>query len=339
MQHAEQIGAGHRISQRPQDDRRFVERFENNRRFIAAAYQTIATAVREGETIPSAAEWVIDNYHIVEEQLREIREDLPRRFYNELPKLEHGDWAGFPRVYELAHHLVVHTDSSLNQELIVGFVEAYQRTAPLSSGEIWAVPTMLRLVLVENLRRLCAHVLASRTLQKQAAGVCRQWLADHSSSGATGVPMDSPALLVHLLDCLRATNPERAGVVVAEVAQRFGQPYEAVDELVRHEQQRQAADQVSVGNIITSMQLLSGLDWKEFFEQVSLVERILRQDPAQVYAAMDFSTRDQYRHEVEALSKRSRAQETQVATAAIECANEADRREESDLRRRHVGFF
>jgi len=337
--HAELIAAAHRIAEHRQDDRRFIERFENNQQFIAAAYQTIAKAVRDGETISSAAEWVIDNYHIVEEQLREIREDLPKRFYDELPKLAHGDWAGFPRVYELAHHLVVHTDSNLNLELIASFVEAYQRTAHLTSGEIWAIPIMLRLVLVENLRRLCAHVLAGRELRIEAAGMCRMWLADHSRAVLASAPTESPALMVHLLDCLRETNPEHAGIVVSEVAQKFGQPSDAVDELVRHERQRQAADQVSVGNIITSMQLLSGLDWKEFFERVSQVEQILRQDPAQVYAAMDFSTRDHYRHEIESLSKRSRFLETQVAAAVIELANTADRREESDLRRRHVGFF
>jgi cyclic beta-1,2-glucan synthetase len=337
--HAEQIATGHRLSERRHEDRRFIERFDSNHRFIAAAYQEITNAVHNGESIPSAAEWVIDNYHIIEEQLREIREDLPRQYYQELPKLEHGNWAGFPRVYDLAHELVVHTDSSLNQDLIVNFVEAYQRTTDLTSGEIWAVPIMLRLVLVENLRRLCSHVLMSRALRGQAAEISRQWLAEHSTAGGNPMPLDSPTLVVHLLDCLRESNPERAGVCLADVAQRFGQPHEAVDQLVRHEQQRQAADQVSVGNIITSMQLLSGLDWKNFFEQVSPVERILRQDPAQVYPGMDFSTRDQYRHEVEELAKRCRISETKVAATAIACANESDRREETDLRRRHVGFF
>ena len=127
--HAEQLAAQHRVSQRGssrrRDDQRFIDSFESNRRFVAAAYRTISKAARDGEPITPAAEWVLDNYHIVEEQLREIREDLPRGFYHELRKLDEGPWAGFPRVYELAHELVVHTDSSLDYELIAGFVEAY----------------------------------------------------------------------------------------------------------------------------------------------------------------------------------------------------------------------
>ena len=100
----------------------------------------------------------------MQEQLREIREDLPRSFYDELPKLASPPFAGFPRVYELAHELVVHTDSSLDEELIAGFIASYQQVTPLTSGEIWAVPIMLRLVLVENLRRLCGHMLVESLL-------------------------------------------------------------------------------------------------------------------------------------------------------------------------------
>ena len=351
--HAEQIALRHQTSGRRHDDRRFIERFESNRRFIAASYQRIADAVRSGESISPAAEWVVDNYHIIEEQLREIREDLPQQYYRELPKLDQGEWSGFPRVFELAHDLIVHTDSGLSQDLIVSFVDAYQRTTSLTSGEVWAVPIMLRLVLVENLRRLSAHILAGRELRVRAEDLTRRWLADQSSTGPSS-PLDSPALVVHLLDCLREANPERAGVCLADVAQRFGKPHEAIDELVRKEQQRQAADQVSVGNIITSMQLLNGLDWKKFFEQVSLVEQTLRQDPAQVYQEMDFSTRDQYRHAVEAIAKRCQTLETDVASVAIELARSEAARSElarsevartakstktTICARRHVGHY
>src|SRR4029077_1255382 len=124
--HAAEIAARHRTSDSPLEDNRCVDRFRSNCHVIASVYHAITAAVRGGEQIAPTAEWVLDNYHIVEEQLREIREDLPRRFYRELPRLTDGEWAGFPRVYEVAHELVVHTDSSLDEELIAGFVESYQ---------------------------------------------------------------------------------------------------------------------------------------------------------------------------------------------------------------------
>ncbi len=153
--YAEQFAASQVVSRRGAD-RRLVDRFESNSRFIADAYRAISQSIRDGEPLAPDAEWLVDNYYVVEEQLREIREDLPRSYYLELPKLASGPFAGFPRVYELAHELVVHGDSSLDEELISGFIAAYQRVVPLTSGELWAVPIMLRVVLVENLRRLCA---------------------------------------------------------------------------------------------------------------------------------------------------------------------------------------
>ncbi len=341
--HAEQFAAQQRVSQRVssrgRDDKRFVDSFENNSRFVAAAYRTISTAVRNGEPITPAAEWVLDNYHIVEEQLREIREDLPRGFYHELPKLDEGPWAGFPRVYELAHELVVHTDSSLDYDLIAGFVEAYQRVTPLTSGEIWAVAIMLRLVLVENLRRLCGHILAAREHRRHAERMIEKWRAGQPQPDTSDSPAPHPLLLMHLMDRLRESNPEQRGICLAEVAERLNLQDDTIDDLARKEQQRLAADQVSIGNVVTSMQLLGGLDWKAFFERVSLVEQSLREDPAHVYEHMDFATRDNYRHEIERLAKRCRLDETHVARAAIELTHESERSETTDVRRRHVGFF
>src|SRR5262249_2710965 len=148
--------------------------------------------------------------------------------------------------------------SSLDQELIVAFVEAYQTAAALTSGEIWAVPIMLRLVLVENLRRLCCHVLAAREHRRHAEKLVESWRGGAPPPAPQG-DIDHSLLAMHLMDRLRESNPEERGISLAEVAGRLGHPHDALEELVRKEQQRMAADQVSIGNVITSMQLLGGL--------------------------------------------------------------------------------
>src|ERR1041385_8892544 len=114
--------------------------------------------MREGRPISPAAEWLVDNYHIVEEQLREIREDLPRSYYHELPKLADGELQGYPRIYSVALELIAHTDSHLDTNTLQRFIRAYQTVAPLSIGELWAVAITLRLALVENLRRLAITI-------------------------------------------------------------------------------------------------------------------------------------------------------------------------------------
>ena len=208
--HSARSGAG---------DRRFIDRFESNCRFIATAYQTIIASVRDQEAIAPDAEWLVDNYYVVQEQLREIREDLPRNFYLELPKLSSAPFAGFPRVYELAHELVVHTDSSLDEELIAGFISSYQQVTPLTSGEIWAVPIMLRLVLVENLRRLCDYILASRTCRAHAAQL--RIVVWKSGSNTRLPPRDDPrfaALVTEMVECMHDATGDHAGLSMREVA-------------------------------------------------------------------------------------------------------------------------
>jgi cyclic beta-1,2-glucan synthetase len=320
-------------------DRRLVDRFESNSRFIADAYRAISQSIRDGEPLAPDAEWLVDNYYVVEEQLREIREDLPRSYYLELPKLASGPFAGFPRVYELAHELAVHSDSSLDEELISGFIAGYQRVVPLTSGELWAVPIMLRLVLVENLRRLCAHMLAARQCRDEANQILGRWTSGDDTFSIGDIDDGYSMLVTELIECLRDSSANGGVLAPHELAERLGQPQEILDECVRREQQRLAANQVSIGNAITSMRLISALDWSLFFERVSLVEQILRRDPLGVYAKMDFATRDQYRHEIERIAKRGEHGETQIASAALERALLASGKADTDTRQHHVGYY
>ena len=110
----------------------------------------------------------MDNFHVVEEQIREIRDDLPRGFYRQLPKLADGPLEGYPRVFGIAWAFVAHTDSHFDPQTLIRFVQAYQRVQPLTIGELWAVAITLRIVLVENLRRLAARIARSRAARQQA---------------------------------------------------------------------------------------------------------------------------------------------------------------------------
>ncbi len=137
-------------------------------RCCSRAYRTLAAAAGEGHPISPAAEWLLDNYHLVEEQIREIRQDLPPSFYRLLPKLANGPFDGYPRVLGVAWAFVAHTDSRFDPETLRHFVRAYQRVQPLTIGELWAVAITLRIVLVENLRRAAARIVSSRAARQEA---------------------------------------------------------------------------------------------------------------------------------------------------------------------------
>jgi cyclic beta-1,2-glucan synthetase len=329
-------------------------------RELDRAHRRIAQASRREEAITPDAEWLIDNYHIVEETLREVRIDLPGGYYRELPKLADGPLAGYPRVYALAVALIAHTDSCLEETNITRFVQAYQTVTPLTIGEVWAVPIMLRLGLLENLRRLARQMMSAWDDRDEAED-WKNLLVECKDLGPAALdrrlrgPAEqvrsawSDAFVVQLLQALRDHGPD-AYLGTEWLENRLRQRNIQPAEVLRREHQRQAANQVSVGNCVTCLRLLSALDWTVFFERTSLVEKVLREDPAAVYARQDFATKDRYRRTVEILARGSGQDELQVARLAVDLAKpprdgdgqtsppEPDRITAA-ARERHVGFY
>ncbi len=343
-QYAQTLAAEHKTVTR-KGRAQLLPRLEDNGRKLEAAYKLLVEALRQGHAISPAAEWLVDNFHIVEEQLREIRQDLPKSYYHELPKLAHGELEGYPRIYSVALELIAHTDSRLDTQTLQRFIAAYQIVAPLSIGELWAVAITLRLALVENLRRLAITIARARARRDEADKLADK-LLEIASLQPTGVMAflnervgkreDLPhPFLVQLVQRLREQHPSVMPVMgwIEKLLVRQGT---SVEQIIHLEHQRQAAAQVTVGNIITSMRLLSTLDWNDFFEKVSLIEPLLGKDPAGVYSRMEFASRDRYRHVVERISKRTRASELKIAQAAIDLAAQAD---ETSPAQRHVGYY
>ncbi len=311
-----------------------LRRFRENGRALTRTHAEIVVASRK-EALGADAEWLLDNYHIIEETLREVRHDLPRGFYHELPKVGAGPFRGLPRVYALSVELIAHTDSSLDETNITRFVQAYQTHTPLTIGELWAVPIMLRVGLLENLRRLAGRMLHTRSERQKA----EQWAAHllgpkGREPWPAGPETWTDPCVVHVLRALRDRGLE-ATAAIDWLEQGVGRCGHAAADVLRRENGRQAANQVSVGNCVTSLRLLGNLDWTVFFERTSAVEALLRTDPAGVYARQDFATRDRYRRAVERLARGSRREEPDTARRALGLAG---RGAPGDVRR-HVGYY
>jgi cyclic beta-1,2-glucan synthetase len=342
-QHAQSLATAQQVTERPTPRKSLGARLRDNESVLLAAYRAIAAATGEGRTITPAAEWLLDNYHLVEEQIREIRQDLPPRFYRLLPKLGGGPFDGYPRVLGVAWAFIAHTDSRFDSESLRAFVRAYQRVQPLTIGELWAVAITLRIVLVENLRRAAARIVMSRSARQEADSLADRILGVNGYTSepdalvrreAGGASL-SPAFAVQLIQRLRDQDPT-VTPALRWLEQRLGAQGTTADETVRDEHQRQGASNVTVRNIITSMRLLSDVDWPEFFESVSLVDELLR--TGSNFAAFDFPTRDLYRREIERLARGSGLTELAVARAALS-ASESAAREHGDYRRHDPGYY
>jgi cellobiose phosphorylase len=344
-QHGRTLAALHQVGTRWKPER-LLSRLSENEAILVDVTQSLARNAAAKRTVMPAGEWLLDNFYLVEEQIRMARRHLPRGYSRELPRLTRGPSAGLPRVYDIAQEAISHGDGRLDPDSLAPFVEAYQTLQPLKLGELWAIPIMLRLALIENLRRVAVRIASGNDERERAA----QWAADMREAA----DHDPKNLILVTADMARS-NPSMSSAFVAEfvnrlqgrnsslslpltwIEQRLTESNQSIDQLVQTEIQQQAADQVSIGNSIGSLRTLGTTDWRAFVENLSLVERHLRQDPAAVYLQMDFATRDRYRRAVEKRARKTGGPEDEVAREAVEKARIAACTPEDD-RARHVGF-
>jgi cyclic beta-1,2-glucan synthetase len=335
--HAESLAKAQEVSPTQTAGISLRGRLRSNAAGLADAFHTLIAGIRNGRAVTPAAEWLVDNYYIVDEHIRAVRRDLPPGFYKQLPKLANGPLRGYPRVYGLAWAIVAHSDNRFELDTLVRFCRAYQRVQPLTIGELWAIAITLRVLLIENLTRLASGIVYRLALREKADALADAWLDADAKDAAENTaamrvvetqPLPN-AFAVQLFQRLRDRDPETTPAL-AWLHRTFAAQNTGADDIVHGEHQRQGAVNVSVRNVITSLRLISAVDWAKFFESVSLVDELMRENSS--FAAFDFSTRDLYRHAIEDLSRRSRHTEIEVARQALAQAQRAAGRGSDDAR-------
>jgi cellobiose phosphorylase len=325
-----------------------LRRLAENEDIIRRSYEEVSEAIRQGHPQAPAAKWLVENYTFIEAQIDQVRLIFPPGYSRQLPRLSSGPLKGFPRIYEMAIELVSHTDGRVDAENISHFIRSYQTVHPLKLGELWAVPIMVSLSLVENLRRVSRRIAWRRRHRESAVDWSHRFvqavqldpkslitiLADFVRSE----PVMSAPFLAELTSCLQGTHPAM-GLVINWVEQELSERGQTLELIQQAESHDQAADHASISHSITSLRQLGRIDWREIVESLSAAEAILRQDPSGVHLQMDFRSRDLCRREIENLSRRSGREEVDVASAALRLATERTRRPETDPREGTVGYF
>ena len=349
-QHGKILAASHKLSSLRASDQ-LLTRLAANERVLIETRNLLLTAVTATHRITPAGEWLLDNFYLIEEQIRTAKRHFPKGYNRELPRLARGAAAGLPRVYDIALETIAHGDGRVDPESLARFVAAYQTLTPLKLGELWAIPIMLRLALIENLRRVAARIAAGR-IDLDLAVV---W-ADKMTQAAD---KDPKSLILLIADMARSSTPMTTPFVsefarrlqghgatlalpLTWIEQHLSDSNLTIEQLVQSGNQQQAADQVSISNSIGSLRLLAAMDWRTFVEKASVVELTLHEDPSGEYGKMDFATRDRYRHATEALAKKCHLTEREVARKAVQLAQSATAVNDcSDVagRARHVGYY
>jgi cellobiose phosphorylase len=315
-------------------DVQLLERLGYNETLIEDTCRMLAAAIAEQHRITPAGEFLLDHLYVISDQVRKARTHLPRSYSTELPVLTRGASAGMPRVYDLALDAISHGDGRVDQDALARFVRAYQERSPLSLGELWAIPIMLRAALIENIGRAAARV---------RRGLAHSRLAVRWAQAMLDTAQRDPKSLILVVADMARTEPPLTQAFVAEMSrrlhgagpalnlplswieQRLAEAGVSIAQLVQSSHHERALDRVTIDNSIASLRLLDALDWHDFVEATSAVENVLAADPAGIHARMDFATRDSYRHAVEHFARRSGRGELEVAQAALELARDAAR--------------
>lgn len=337
-EHTTEFGSGYNL---------LLPRLDDNARALRETHQLLVHADAAGQHIFPPDEWLLDNFYLIEQHIEMARIHLPKRYSHLLPRISKGPHAGLPRVYSMAAELIAHLDGLLSAEAVSAFVSAYQSEEALTLGELWAIPISLRLATIENLRRVAQRIAERRSELNEGMAWAERVLVTAAKE---------PKRLIHLLAEFTDTQPKLSAPFLSEfvgqlqeegpaisiilkwIEQVLADEGTTVTQRLQKDSHEQAAEHLSITNSINSLRFLDGMDWKNFVEEHSLVEQILRRDPAGAYFSQDFATRDHYRHIVEKLAKLAGRTEPEVARMALEQVTNAPPKPDC-VRAQHVGSY
>lgn len=319
-QHGRSLGDTHRAARASAWSGSFFPRLASNIATLREAHAYLGTQAATGYDVSPAAEWLLDNFHLIEAQLKEIRDGLPRRYFGNLPLLLDEPLAGLPRVYGVAWAFVAHTDGAFDDELLAQYLIAYQETRELHLSEMWALPTTLRVVLIENLRRLAERVAATKAAREVAnlccdrLGTCPLSMLDelHAQLDRRGVGRAFLTQMAQRMQDLGGAGEPPMARYHAWLRAALPEPAS----MQAQERADQTADNLSVSNAVGSLRAIGDADWPDIVARTSALMRLMRGAP--LFEAEHAATRSQTLHAIEALAQRGGRSELAVATALLD---------------------
>ncbi len=332
-----------------------LKRMNDNYSYIKTVYKELNEDIHRKDEVPFAAEWIMDNFFIIEEQVVELRRELLKSNYYKMPVHKSGNMKGYTRIYAIAVELIGYTDGRIDEKIFSDYLNAYQSHIILNDKEIWFIPLVMRLALLDKIKQLCENIKNTQKQRRKAESVYNEWLLLDQSDEEKSIKFINDSLkpldeinftfIEHLFYLLR--NSGRSYAKVLEAINRNLEKLDtSVEEMTGKEHSMQSINTVSMGNCITSLRFISLMDWTDLFESASQVNQILKQDPQGTYSRMDLESRSYYRHKVEQLAKEYDVSEVYIAKEAVNLAKEAydaclkeNETIDKDLCKIHVGYY
>ena len=343
--HLEKIATDHNLKPKSQKDTYPVPDMIENYKFIKEVYNLLNEHVKLGITIHPAGEWILDNFYIIEETVKQIQEDLTVSKYVNFLGIANGPYQGFARIYVLASEIVAYTENKIEQENLEDYLKSYQTKKTLSMDEIWNIGVFLQIAIIENI----ALKIYSSQIQKYRVEQIAERLIEIKEKNEIKYKNNVKDIEKEMFQDMKypfieymSYTLKRYGKkgyrylkVLEEVVEKLGT---TVSDVIKKEHFDIATQKVLMGNSITSIKKIQRINFLEIFEKINGVEELLKQDPADVYINMDFRTKEYYRNKIKELSKKTKISEIYIARKTLELAQE-NFKQTGINKKSHIGYY
>ena len=363
--HLEKIATNHNIVPKSEKNTYPIPNLIENFKMIEEVYKLLNEHLKLGITIHPAGEWLLDNFYIIEETVKQIQNDLTINKYTNFVGIANGEYKGFARIYVLATEIVAYSDNKIERDNLEEYLKSYQSKKTLSMDEIWNIGIFLQIAIIENIKDICIKIYSSQ-LEKYKVENITERLVENKDKTEIKFKTISKKLEKDLYQDMKYSFIEymsytlkrygkkgnRYLKALEEIVERLGT---TVSEVIKKEHFDIAVQKVLMGNSITSMKKIQRINFLEIFEKINGVEELLKKDPAHIYSKMDYKTKEYYRAKIKEISKKTKISELYIARKILELAetnninnientlkNDLENTEENNIKvnkESHIGYY
>ncbi len=325
--------------------KKIIKSLDRSFKLILKGYQYIDGEMKYKRDVLPVAEWLMDNIYLIEKEYKDIKHNIGEDFYKNIPIVEEGKFTGYPRIYCIAQEIICNSQNKIDKQTIIQFISEYQKKCILTNNELWILPKMLRIGLIQSISDITEKIMDAQ-IEKSKADIIGDKIINATNHGADDAQIKSiisedikftPHFSERLLKILRDNAIDNENIYAC-IDKRLEEVSSSTDKVITLEHKMQANLKLLMGSCINSIREVEALTWRECFEKLSYVEHVLREDPAKIYEKMDFASRDYYRHNIEKISKYMGFSEAYVAKMSIQCAEESIADGENEYKN-HVGYY
>ncbi len=343
--HLQKIASNHNLVNKPSKETYPIPQLIENYETIKSVYNLLNEHVKLGITTHPAGEWLLDNFYIIEETVKQIQKELTLKKYMNFLGIANGRYKGFARIYVLAAEIVAYTDNKIEKEDLEDYLASYQEKKTLSMEEIWNIGLFLQIAIIENIREICEKIYSSQIQKMKAENIVQKLIEIpqgnkeshiyHLKNVKKDMLNDVKYPFIEYMSYILKRYGKKGYrflKILDEIVEMTGT---TVQEVIKKEHFDIAVKKVSIGNSITSIKTIQRINFLEIFEKINGVEEILKQDPANVYDKMDNDTKDDYRNVIKEISKKTKISEIYIAKKILQLAKDSKDNE----KKKHIGYY